>query len=234
VQRRTLAAAVVGALLGGVLSIAVLALAASRVIGGGVQTGGGGTTFFVGEGAMDLLILIGGTLGGALLGAVGYAIARETAPDGPRVAPAPLLILGAVVGAVVGFAVARAGLGIAAQRTAEIVTIPVFRAAVVALIAGGTTGGLIGATVERLSRPEAFAFGGEAWPSSPVEFIRDAVRAVGLPTLGILVAVGVVFGLSRLLLDAPKEVGLIVFGGVAAVVLFGAAFIASHPPRRED
>ena len=30
------------------------------------------------------------------------------------------------------------------------------------------------------------------------------------------------------------RVGLIVFGGLAAVVLFGAAFMASHPPRRGE
>ena len=60
------------------------------------------------------------------------------------------------------------------------------------------------------------------------------MRAMGLPTLGIVLSVGIVFGLSRVLLDASKEVGLIVFGGVAAAVLFGAAFIASHPPRRGE
>jgi len=41
----------------------------------------------------------------------------------------------------------------------------------------------------------------------------------------------IVFVLSRVLLEADKTTSLIVFGGVAAVVLFGAAAIAAMPPR---
>lgn len=231
-QRRTVSAIVIGAVVGGIVALAVLALAASRVVRHGVDLVGGGAAFRVSEGAMDLLIVVGGALAGLLLGAIAYAVAKQAGPDSPRVSLPPLLILGAVIGATIGFGVARAALGIAADRSAEIATVSVFRAALVALISGGATGGIIGGTVERLSRPEAFAFGGEAWPASPVVFARDALRAMGLPALGMVLAVGIVFGLSRVLLDATKEVALIVFGGVAAVVLFGAAFIASHPPRR--
>jgi hypothetical protein len=235
VQRRTVSAIAIGAVLGGVIALAVLALSASRVIESGVDlTAGGQPVFQVGEGAMDLLIAIAGALSGALLGAIAYAIGNESAPDSPRVSLAPLLILGAVIGAVIGFGVARAALGIAADRNAEIATVTVFRAAMVALAAGAVSGGVIGITVERLSRPEAFSFGGEAWPTSPLDFSREALRAMGLPVLGMVLTVAVVFGLSRVLLDASKEVGLIVFGGVAAVVLFGAAFMASHPPRRGE
>lgn len=233
-QRHTPAAVVIGALLGAVIALAVPALAAARVIGGGVVADSGGAVFVVSEGAADLLILVAGAVSGALLGAIAYAVGHEASPDSPRLALRPLLVMGAVIGAAVGFAASRAGLGIAAERSAEVLTVPVFRASLVALAAGGLTGGLIGGTVERLSRPEAFAFGGEAWPTDPFEFVRDAVRAAGLPALSLLVGIGVVFGLSRILLDAPKEVALVVFGGVAAVVLVGAAFIASHPPRREE
>lgn len=234
-QRRTLAATAIGAVLGAIVAVSVPALAASRVIRTGAElTASGEAVFRVGEGAMDLLIVIAGALAGMLLGAIAYAVGKEASPDSPRVSLAPLLILGAVIGAVIGFGVARAALGLAADRGAEIATVSVFRAAMVALAAGGVTGAIIGLTVERLSRPEAFAFGGEAWPRSPVEFARDAMRAMGLPALGMVLAVAIVFGLSRVLLDASKEVGLVVFGGVAAIVLFGAAFIASHPPRRGE
>ena len=187
--------------------------------------------FVVGEGAMDLLIAVSGAIAGAVLGGVAYAVGKESAPDSPRISLVPLAVLGAAIGTVIGFAVARASLGIAAGREAELVTVSVFRAAMVALIAGGATGGVIGGTVERLSRPEAFAFGGQAWPVSPVAFFREATRAAGLPALAVLVAVGMVAGLAWVLLEASHGVGLIVFGGAAAVVLFGAAFIASHPPR---
>ena len=234
-QRRTVAATLIGALLGGITALAVLAAAAGRVVLSGVTRSEAGTAVFeVSEGAMDLLIVVAGALAGALLGAVAYAVGKETSPDSPRVSLTPLLILGAFIGAVIGFGVARSALGITADRFGEVATVSVFRAALVALVSGGVAGAIIGGTVERLSRPEAFAFGGEAWPRSPIEFARDAFRAMGLPALGLVLAVGIVFGLSRVLLDASKEVGLIVFGGVAAVVLFGAAFIASHPPRRGE
>jgi len=229
--RRTVSATALGALGGGILSLTVLALAAPAVIATGVTADGGGAAFVVGEGAVHLLILVAGTLAGSLLGAISYAVAKQASPAAPRVAPVPLLILGAFVGAVVGFAVARAALGLAADRSGGIITVTVFRAALVALVAGGATGSIIGGTVERLSRPEALGFGGEAWPAGPVQFARDASRAIGLPVLSLLVGVAVVVGLARVLLDAPKEVGLVVFGGVAAVVLLGAAFIASRPPR---
>lgn len=232
-QRRTAAAITIGALLGGIVALAVLALAAGRVITGGVGLSDGGTAVFhVSEGAMDLLIVVAGALAGLLLGAVGYAVGKEAAPDSPRVSLGPLLILGGITGAVIGFGVARAALGLTADRFAEVATVSVYRAALVALASGAVTGGVIGGTVERLSRPEALSLGGEAWPRSPVEFARDALSAMGLPALGLVVAVAGVFGLSRVLLDASKELSLIIFGGVAAVVLFGAALIAARPPRR--
>ena len=234
-QRRTLSAISIGTIAGGIVALAVLAVAASRVVQNGVALSDtGGAVFRVSEGSMDLLIVAAGALVGTLLGGIAYAVGKQASPNSPRVSLAPLLILGGVIGAVVGFGVARAALGLAADRNAEIATVSVFRAALVAMAAGGVAGGIIGLTVERLSRPEAFGFGGEAWPTSPVEFVGDAMRAMGLPTLGIVLSVAIVFGLSRVLLDASKEVGLIVFGGVAAVVLFGAALIASHPPRRGE
>lgn len=237
-QRRTLAAIVIGAALGAVLAIGVLAVVASRVIESGVEltvvdevTQRGRAVFRVGEGAMDLLVVVAGAVGGSLLGAIAYAIGREASPDSPRVSLAPLILVGGVIGAVVGFAVARAALGIAASREAEVVTVSVFRAAVVALVTGGAAGGIIGGTIERVSRPETLALGGEAWPSSPLAFAKDAARAMGLPALAILLGGAVIAVFARVLLDAPREAALILFGGVAALVLAAAAFIASHPPR---
>jgi hypothetical protein len=238
VQRRTLAAILIGASVGSVIAIGALALVASRVIETGVDldvvdaaTQRGRATFAVGEGAMDLFITVVGALGGALLGAIAYAIGKEASPESPRVSLTPLVVVGAVIGAVVGFAVARAALGIAATREAEVVTVSVFRAAIAALVAGSVTGGIIGGTIERVSRPETLALGGEAWPSSPVAFMKDAARAMGLPALAILLGAGVIAVFARILLEASHGVALILFGGAAAVVLGGAAFVASHPPR---
>lgn len=230
-QRRTWAAMIIGAVVGAVLGIGVLVLAASRLIDGGVTTTGGSAVFVVGEGAMHTLIAVAGAIAGALLGAIGYAVGRETDPDSTSLAPLPVVLLGTAVGAVIGFSVARAGLGLAADISSEIVTVSVFRTALVALVAGAATGGIVGGTTERLARPETLALGGEAWPSK-VGFARHALAAMGLPLLAMVVGGVLVAGLARVLLDASHGLALVLFGGIATVVLFGATIIAANPPRR--
>ena len=86
--------------------------------------------------------------------------------------------------------------------------------------------------VERLSRPETLGLGGAAVPRSLGDFVRDGAAAVGIPAAGLTVGAALVFVLSRVLLEADETTALIVFGGVAALVLFGTALIAANPPRR--
>jgi hypothetical protein len=225
---------IIGAVIGAVLGIGVLVLAASLVIDGGVTTtGDGSAVFVVGEGAMHTLIAAAAAIGGALLGALGYAVGREADPERTSLSALPMVLLGTAMGAVIGFSVARAGLGLVADISAEVVTVSVFRAAVVALIAGAATGGVVGGTVERLARPETLALEGEAWPSK-VAFARDAVAAMGLPLLAVVVGGSLIAGMARLLLDASHNVALVLFGGIATVVLLGAAIIAANPPRRSS
>ena len=102
----------------------------------------------------------------------------------------------------------------------------------VALIAGGTTGIAVAGTIERIGRTEVVGLEGAAWPSNPLAFAKDALAAMGLPTLGLVVGLGITFVLSQVLLEADKTAGLFIFGGAAALVLFGAAAIAAMPPRR--
>jgi hypothetical protein len=172
---------------------------------------------------MYLLVLIAGAVGGSILGLIGYAVGHEAAPDEPRFSPGPLASIGGVVGAVIGFAATRAAVGAGGSIEFGIISLSPFRAALVALIAGAITGGIVGGTVERISRTEALGIGGEAWPRSPGAFVRDAVAAMGLPALGIAVGAGVVYGLSQILLEADAQVALIIFGGAAALILLGAA-----------
>lgn len=235
--RRTWFAIFIGSLVGALLGIAVLALASARVIEFGLDaatdaSGRSTPVFQVTQGAMYLLVVAAGAVSGSLLGLIGYAIGREAAPDEPRFSAAPLALIGAGVGAAIGFAATRAGINAGGDITGGLVTLSVFRAGVIALIAGAITGGIVGGTVERVSRIEALGIGGEAWPRSPGAFIRDAAAAMGLPALGIALGAVIVFGLSRVLLEAETEVGLVVFGGVAALILFGAAVIAARPPSR--
>lgn len=232
--RRTWFAMIIGALVGSFIGIGVLALAASRVVDRGLgavldPSGRATPVFEVSQGAMHLLVLVAGVIAGSILGLIGNAIGREAAPDEPRFSPGPLALIGGAVGAVIGFATARAAVGAGGTIEAGIVTLSVFRAVLVALIVGAVTGAMVGGTVERVSRTEAIGIGGEAWPRSPGAFIRDAVTAMGLPALGIGIGAAVVYGLSRVLLEAGTTVGLIVFGGAAAAILAGAALIASTP-----
>jgi hypothetical protein len=238
VHRRTFVAMTIGAVVGAVAGLGVLALAASRVLDGGlgatITEGSVRPDFVVSQGGLFILTIVAGTIGGAALGALGFAVARESAPDAPRIALGPLALVGAGVGLVAGFAAMRAGVGLAADITQGTVTLSVSRAAVVAICTGAVAGFVVGGGIERLSRPEIYGFGGEAWPANPVAFARDAVAAVGLPALAIVVAAALVWGLSTVLLEASHEVAMIVFGGAAALVLAAAAFIAAHPPKRPE
>ena len=236
--RRTWFAIIIGSLVGAVLGITVLALAAARVLEGGLDavtdaSGRATPVFRVTQGAMYLLVGVAGAAGGSILGVIGYAVGREAAPDEPRFSATPLALIGAGVGAVIGFATVRAAVGAGGDIAAGLITLSVFRASVVALVAGAITGGIVGGTVERISRTEALGIGGEAWPRSPGAFLREATAAMGVPALGIALGAVIVFGLSRVLLESETEVGLIVFGGVAALILFGAAVIAGNPKSRK-
>jgi hypothetical protein len=237
VHRRTFVAMVLGAAVGAVAGIGALALAASRIIEGGLAATTGGATgvaraeFVVSQGGLYVLVVVSGLIGGALLGALGYSVAREAAPEARRVALGPLVILGAGAGVVVTFAMSRALVGLTADISGGVVTISVFRGTIVALAAGAATGLVLGGAVERLAHPEVYGFGGEAWPANPVAFLRDAAVAVGFPVLALVVGGLAVWGLSRVLLESSKEVAIVVFGAAAAAVLAAAAFFAAHPPR---
>jgi hypothetical protein len=230
---------ILGAAVGAVAGIGALALAASRIIEAGLAATVGANDvaraeFVVSQGGLYILVIVSGLIGGTLLGALGYSVAREAAPDAQRVALGPLAILGGGAGVVVGFAVCRALVGLTADISGGVVTISVFRGTIVALAAGAATGLVLGGAVERLAHSEVYGFGGEAWPANPVAFLRDAAVAVGFPVLALVVGSLAVWGLSTVLLESSKQVALIVFGAAAAAVLAVAAFFAARPPRERN
>lgn len=230
-HRRTWSAIFLGGTLGAILGLAVLALAAGRVIGSGIDTAlvdgdPARATFLVNQAALYMLVVVASAIGGAILAAVGFAAGTLAGPESERFALSPLVVIGTFAGAAIGFAAARTAIGVGGTISGGVISLSVFRAAMVALVTGGVTGVVIGGTVERVGRPEVLGFGGTAWPSNPTAFLRDAMAAMGLPTLGIVVGLAIVFLLSKVLLEADKTTALIVFGGVATVVLIGAAAIA--------
>jgi hypothetical protein len=237
VRSRTWVAILAGATLGALIGLAVLALAGGRVIEQGVdatllsaESLRARAEFVVTRGAFDVLVLVAGALGGATLGALGFAIGREAGDGNRRMRPGPLAIIGAVLGALVAFGAANATLGLAGSDTGGVLTVSVYRMILVAMIAGAAAGGAVGGTVERISQPEVLGLEGEAWPANPLRFLKEAATAVGLPILGAIVGIGFVWLLSEVLLGADHVTALIVFGGVAAAVLFGATIIAARPP----
>lgn len=239
VFRRTFAAATAGSLVGAGLGLLTLAVGAARVVDSGLavptlDSGVVGAVVAVSQAGLYLFVTVAGAAAGAVLAMFGYAIIAQTDPESRRYGLGPIAFLGALVGAPVAFGAARAAVGLAGDIVANTVTIGVFRAGIVAMVAGALTGLLIVVGMERLARPETLGLAGAAVPQSLGHLVRDAVAAVGLPAIGLVIAAGIVFGLSRVLLEADKTVALIVFGGVAAVVLFGTAFIAAHPPRRRS
>lgn len=235
-HRRTWPAIFVGGTLGAILGLAVVALAAGRVVGSGIDSvlvdgEPARATFLVNQASLYLLVVAASTIGGAIVAAAGFATGRLAVPESKRFALGPLTLIGALAGAVVGFAATRTAIGVGGTTIDGVVSLSVFRAAMVALIAGAVTGTVVGGTVERVGRPDVFGFEGTAWPANPAAFLRDAMAAMGLPALGLVMGLAVVFVLSRVLLEADKTTSLIVFGGAAAVVLFGAAAIAAMPSR---
>ena len=237
--RRTFVAAAAGSVVGAVLGVLALALASSRTLESGLDvptldSGAIGPVFAVGQAGLYLFVLVAGAVAGAILGMIGYAVGTQSDPAARRYRMGPIAILGALIGGPTAFAAARAVVGLAGDIAAKTVVIPVFRAAIVAMVVGAITGLLIGTAIERLARPETLGLSGAAAPRSFGQFIREAVAAVGIPAVSIGVAATLVFVLSRVLIEADKTTGLIVFGGVATLVLVGTAFIAAHPPKRRD
>lgn len=232
-SRRSLIAAVSGTLAGALFGALALALAAGRVLDAGMAAApDGGGVFAVTQAGMYLYVVAAGVVAGAILGMIGYAAGHSSGPDERRYGLGIVAALGAGAGAVAGFATTRAAMGLASDIAAGIVVVTPFRAALVALAAGAATGLVVAVAAERLSLPEVYGFEGAAVPRSLGQFVRDAVAAVGLPALGLAVGALLVFGFSRVLLEADTTVALVAFGGVAALVLFGAAVVAARPPRR--
>jgi len=236
-HRRTWSAILLGGTLGAILGIAVVALGAGRVIGSGIDTvlvegEPARATFLVNQAALYVLVIAASAIGGAVLAAVGFAAGRLAGPESDRFALVPLVVIGALIGTVIGFAAARTAIGVGGTISDGVISLSVFRAAMVALITGAVTGTVIGGTVERVGRPDVLGFAGTAWPSNPAAFLRDALAAMGLPTLGIVIGLAIVFVVSRVLLETDKTTALILFGAVAALILFGAAALAARPGRR--
>lgn len=228
--RRTFAAAAAGTGAGAFLGILALALVAGQVATSGLGvTESGAPAFAVTQAAMYTYLLVAGAVGGTLVALLGRFAAGD---EESRHGPGPVAVLGATSGAVLAFATTRTAVGMGGDIAGGMVSLAVSLAAILSLVVGAATGLTVAVAAERLARPAALGVQGEAVPASTGAFLRHAAVSAGLPIAGLVAAVAVVFGVSRVLLGAERIVALAVFGGLAMALLAGAAFIASRSPRR--
>ena len=234
-NRRTLVAGALGLLVGAAMGLVAFAFAAARTIDHGLVLGQSGASFVVGRGSMTIFIMLAGAAVGAVLGTLGYGVGRLADPGERRYGIGIITALAAGTGALVAFGASRAAIGASATSILDsTVTITAFRAALVAVITGAVTGLLVATSMERMARPMLYGFGGEAWPASRGEFVRDAISAIGFPVVSVGVTAAIVIGFSQFLLGVSHTTALIGFSAAAGVILFGASVIAGREPRRRS
>ncbi len=141
--------------------------------------------------------------------------------------------MAAVGSIVIAYAVTRAGLGAAADIEAGVITVSVFRMSIIAAAAGAGAGAITAGAVDDLARPEFLGLEGEAWPTSGRAVVAEMMRAIGAPTVAIVVVAALAIALSQLLLAIEGIGAVAVFSLAAGIVLFGAAFVAYRPWERQ-
>ena len=228
-KTRRLSAIVLGALGGATIALTAFALVVGRFALHAATSGDDGSVVQVTSGALYLMVLALAILGGLLIGAIGYGIGASTDPDSPRFGLRYLLPVAAATAAIVAYAVLRIGVGGFGDIQGGLVSVGVFRMAVIVLLMGLLAGGVTSGVADSLARPELFAFGGEAWPSGSREVVRAMMGAVSAPLVAAVVAAAFAIPLSIVLIELGGDEATIVFSVVGAVVLGLTTFVAARP-----
>ena len=192
-------------------------------------TGRGRSDFIVSSGGLYLALVILALLGGLLIAGIVYAFGRENEPDAARFPLRYLMPTAAITAAIMSYATLRAGLGAVADIDAGIVTISVFRMVIVVMVSGLVAGGVTASVVDALARPGFLGLEGEAMPRNSAEFAKEAMTAMGTPTIAIIVIAIFAIGLSQVLLSLHGAAAVAAFSIVAAIVLALAALAAYRP-----
>jgi hypothetical protein len=190
--------------------------------------------FVASQGAMWLLILFSGAVGGFIIAALTYGFGRILEPDAGKF-PLRYLIPGAMVlSAAMAYAAVRLGATIAGDVANDgSVTVPVASMIVIAVIAGLVAGGATTPIVDALARPANIGPRNEATPVSSRAFWSDLMGAIGVPILSALVIAMLAIGFSQLLLAAESSiVSVVAFAGIAFVILGATTLIALRPWER--
>lgn len=192
--------------------------------------------FVASSGGLYLIVVFLGAAVGMAVAGISYAVGREANAEAPRYSLRALMPLAALVGAGTAYSVVRLGLGLWADITAGVVTIPVNRMILILAAAGAITGALTGDAVDRLARPELLGLHGVAVPQSTGAMMSEMSRAVGTPIVAFLVAAIFAVALSQLLLGVAHisvNLATAIFSLAGAVVLAIAVLLAYRPWERD-
>ena len=185
------------------------------------------------SGALYLVVLIVSSLAGLFIGAIGYGVSVSAAPDSPRFSLRYLLPVSAFTTAVVAYAILRIGVGGFGTISDGVVTVGVLRMTLTVLAIGTAAGGAAAGISDALARPEVFAFGGQAWPTSSRQVMRAMADAVSAPLIAIVAAAAFAITLSIVLIELEGDAATVVFAVVGAIVLGVTAVAAARPWDKE-
>jgi hypothetical protein len=231
---------VYGAFVGGVIALVAVAILGGRF---GLQAAvatplaegspRASVEFVASSGGMYLIVVTAAVLTGLLVGGIMNAVGRELEPDSPKFPIGWLLPVAGLASGITGYAVVRAGLGLASDINAGVVVVSVVSFVLIALVSGLISGAVTTYIVDRLARPDLLGLGGAAWPTSTGELMGAMARAVGIPLVAVTVAGVFAIGLAQVLLTAEGTLAVVLFSLAAALVLGGAALIAYRPWERD-
>ncbi len=190
--------------------------------------------FVVDAPALWLLTLLLGGAGGTAVAAVAAAVSRVTAPETSRIPLRYPLTIGAILAAIMAYAVVRLGVTIAGEVAGGSAIVPVGAMTVIVAVAGLAAGTVTGPVVDALTRRSTLGAPNVATPHSGAEILRDLARAVGTPLIAAVVVAVLAVGLAQVLLSSPAPaVAIAVFALVAAAILAGTTLAALRPWERD-
>ncbi|MBT8213417.1 MAG: hypothetical protein KJN71_09750 [Acidimicrobiia bacterium] len=181
------------------------------------------------NGSFYLALIVAAIVGGTIVGAATYFLGRMTSPTAPRFPLKYLLPTAAVTAAVVLYAVMRGAIGLGGSIENGIVSISAFRLVMGAGVAGFVAGGATAGATDALARPAFLGFDNEAWPASRAAFVKESVRAMMAPMIGLAIVAAVAIGVSQMLLSSSHTGAVVIAAVLATGVLAGAALVAYRP-----
>ena len=217
--------AITGALAGGLLALAFLALLLGRFAAEPGLTEGGDALLSLRSGALYLASVVAALVGGVVISTVAYGAAASDDEES-MFQLAHIMPFGLVTSVAAGYSVLRAGLGVSADAAAGTTEVTAAALAFSALAAGVVAGGATAWVVSTLATKSFVGLEGEAAPASTAALMRAATQAVMGPMLAIVVIAALAIGLAQLLLAAEGTAAIAIFAVVGALVLFGAAAAA--------